>query len=124
MRAATAIADAPFCRIAAATSSQAARLRAEIATLAPASANASAIARPMPRLEPVTIATLPVRSKSFTTDRSQQENRHPGEENDDREEAELDQPGKADPGPIMLLILRIDHCHGLASSVTLTADPL
>src|SRR5215472_10981379 len=124
MRAATAIAASPRCRIAAATSSQGARLRAEIATLAPASAKASAMARPMPRLEPVTIATFPVSSKRFMAERSQQEDRHADEEDDDRGEAELDQPGKADPGPIMLLILGIDHRHEPASSVTLSTDPV
>ena len=49
----------PAARIAAATSSQAAPLRLEITTCAPAPASASAIARPMPREEPVTIAVLP-----------------------------------------------------------------
>ena len=44
-----------------------AALRAEITTLPPASANAPAIARPMPRLEPVMIATFPDRSNSFMT---------------------------------------------------------
>ena len=48
--------------IAAATSSHASCLRLEMTTLAPCSAIASAIARPIPREEPVTIATLPVRS--------------------------------------------------------------
>src|SRR3954469_19409066 len=65
MRAVIAIASPPLARMPAATSSQGPWLRAEIATLAPASAKASAIARPMPRDDPVTIATLPVRSKSF-----------------------------------------------------------
>src|SRR5258706_15752339 len=40
-------------------------LRPEIVTLAPASAKPSAIARPMPRDDPVTIATLPDRSNNF-----------------------------------------------------------
>ena len=48
----------------AATASQASALRDEITTLAPCSASRSAIARPMPRDEPVTTATLPLRSKS------------------------------------------------------------
>ena len=46
----------------AATSSQASALRLEITTLAPSFASSSAEERPMPRLEPVTTATLPVRS--------------------------------------------------------------
>jgi len=37
-------------------------LRLEITTLAPSFASSSAEERPMPRLEPVTTATLPVRS--------------------------------------------------------------
>src|SRR5437660_4412190 len=67
IRAVTAIASPPLARIAAATSSQGARLRAEITTRLPASARASAMARPMPRLDPVTIATFPDKSKSFMT---------------------------------------------------------
>ena len=56
--------------IAAATSSQASCLRLEMTTLAPCSASASAIALPIPRDEPVTIATFPVRSnKPLTPDR-------------------------------------------------------
>ena len=50
--------------IAAATSSQAAALREETTTFAPCSASRSTMARPMPREEPVTTATLPVRSNS------------------------------------------------------------
>ena len=65
MRAATAIASPPLARIAAATSSHGSWLRDEITTLAPASAKASAIALPMPREDPVTIATFPVRSNRF-----------------------------------------------------------
>src|SRR4051794_13216077 len=65
MRAVTAIASPPRAQIAAATSSHGSWLRDEITTLAPASAKASAIARPMPREDPVTIATLPVRSNRF-----------------------------------------------------------
>src|ERR1700704_4432988 len=48
-----------------ATSSHGPWLRPEIVTLAPASAKLSAIARPMPRDDPVTTATLPLRSNSF-----------------------------------------------------------
>src|SRR5690606_28342778 len=46
-----------------ATASQASCLREEITTCAPCSASRSAMARPMPREEPVTMAVLPVRSK-------------------------------------------------------------
>jgi hypothetical protein len=53
----------PLSRIAAATGSQASALRLEITTFAPIRAMVSAIERPMPRLEPVTTATLSVRSK-------------------------------------------------------------
>src|SRR6201996_8496625 len=45
-----------------ATASQASALRLEITTLAPSLASSSAEERPMPRLEPVMTATLPVRS--------------------------------------------------------------
>ncbi len=45
-----------------ATSWQASALREETTTLAPSLASSSAEERPMPRLEPVTTATLPVRS--------------------------------------------------------------
>src|ERR1700722_6384308 len=51
--------------IAAATSSQGPGLRDEIATLAPCSAIRSAIALPIPLVEPVMMATLPVRSNRF-----------------------------------------------------------
>src|SRR6187431_2667953 len=53
-----------------ATSAQASALRLEITTLAPSFANSSAEERPMPRLEPVMTATLPVRSNGvfFTGD--------------------------------------------------------
>src|SRR5215469_5328813 len=112
MRAVTAIASPPAARIAPATSSQGARLRAEIVTLAPASARHSAIARPMPRLAPVTIATLPARSKSRIAAPSQQEIGHPGEQDYDHRDRDLHQSGKADPGPVMLLELGIDHRHG------------
>ncbi len=37
-------------------------LALEMTTLAPCAAMASAMARPMPRLDPVTMATFPVRS--------------------------------------------------------------
>ena len=46
--------------IALATSSQTSCLREEITTLAPCSAIRSAMARPMPRVEPVMTATFPV----------------------------------------------------------------
>src|SRR5438874_2706934 len=68
IRAVTAIASPPVARIAAATSSHGSWLRAEMTTRAPASAKASAIARPMPREEPVTIATLPERSNRFISE--------------------------------------------------------
>src|ERR1700733_2570478 len=58
-----AVASPPLALIAATTSSHGSRLRPEITTLAPASAKISAIARPMPRDEPVTTATFPDRSK-------------------------------------------------------------
>src|SRR3984885_4399950 len=48
--------------MAAAVSAQASALRDEMMTVAPCSASRSAIARPIPREEPVTIATRPVRS--------------------------------------------------------------
>ena len=49
-------------RMPSATSWQASALREEITTLAPSFASNSAEERPMPRLEPVTTATVPVRS--------------------------------------------------------------
>src|SRR5262249_39154269 len=55
-------ASPPFARIPDATSSHTSALRLEITTFAPCSAILSAIARPMPLLEPVTTATLPVKS--------------------------------------------------------------
>src|SRR5579862_5382813 len=58
-----AIARPPVWRIVAATSSQASALRLEITTRAPQLAMASAMARPMPRDEPVTTAVLSLRSK-------------------------------------------------------------
>src|SRR5262249_37409687 len=45
-----------------ATASQTSALREEITTLAPCSAMRSAMARPMPRVEPVMTATFPVMS--------------------------------------------------------------
>ena len=51
----------PLSLIAAATASHASRLRLEITTVAPYSAMRVAIARPMPLVEPVTIATFPVK---------------------------------------------------------------
>src|ERR1700727_2962667 len=48
--------------MAAAVSAQASALRDETMTVAPCSASRSAMARPMPREEPVTIATRPLRS--------------------------------------------------------------
>src|ERR1700709_1059887 len=55
-------ASPPALTMPSATSSQASALRLEITTLAPSFANSSAEERPMPRLEPVTTATRPVRS--------------------------------------------------------------
>src|SRR6266436_7601137 len=55
-------ASPPALRMPAATSSQASALRLEITTLAPSLASSSAEERPMPRLEPVMTATVPVRS--------------------------------------------------------------
>src|SRR5437899_37156 len=49
--------------MASAAASQAGALREEITTLAPWVASASAIARPIPREDPVTIATLPRKLK-------------------------------------------------------------
>src|ERR1700686_2665865 len=56
------VASLPSPLIAAATSAHLSALRLEITTLAPARAIASAIARPMPLVEPVITATFPVRS--------------------------------------------------------------
>src|SRR5713226_8662345 len=55
-------ASPPALLIPSATSLQASALRLEITTLAPSLASSSAEVRPMPRLEPVMTATLPVRS--------------------------------------------------------------
>src|SRR3981081_1002380 len=55
-------ASPPALRMPSAAASQASALRLEITTLAPSLASSSAEERPMPRLEPVTTATLPVRS--------------------------------------------------------------
>src|SRR5476649_2139901 len=54
----------PAFLISAAASSQTGALRDDTTTLAPERARCMAIALPMPLLEPVTTATLPVRSKS------------------------------------------------------------
>src|SRR3954464_211980 len=62
MLAATAAASPPFALIPLTTSSQAGNLRLETTTLAPCAAICSQIERPMPRLPPVTTATLPERS--------------------------------------------------------------
>jgi hypothetical protein len=62
MLAGIAIACPPAARMPAATCSHGSALRLEITTLAPQAAMCSAIARPMPRLEPVMMATLPVKS--------------------------------------------------------------
>src|SRR6516162_1198266 len=56
-------ASPPVLLMPSATSLHASALREEITTLAPSCASNSAEARPMPRLEPVTTATWPVRSK-------------------------------------------------------------
>jgi hypothetical protein len=56
-------ASPPLCLIPFATGSQASALRLETTTRAPICARVSAIDRPMPRLDPVTMAALPVRSK-------------------------------------------------------------
>src|SRR5437667_9439849 len=55
-------ASPPALTMPSATSLQASALREEITTLAPSLASSSAEERPMPRLEPVMTATLPVRS--------------------------------------------------------------
>src|SRR5882724_2689478 len=65
MLAAIAIASPPEAQMAFATCSQTSALRLEITTFAPACAMCSAIERPMPRVDPVTMATLPLRSKGF-----------------------------------------------------------
>src|SRR5689334_12827539 len=56
------MASPPAALMPSATSLQASALREETTTLAPSFASSSAEERPMPRLEPVTIATFPVRS--------------------------------------------------------------
>src|SRR5262249_9994965 len=58
-------ASPPALRIAAATSSQASALRLETTTLAPSDAMISDAERPMPRLDPVMMATWPERSNGF-----------------------------------------------------------
>src|SRR5689334_5780961 len=55
-------ASPPLFLMPSATSLHASALRLEITTLAPSFASSSADERPMPRLEPVTTATVPVRS--------------------------------------------------------------
>jgi len=55
-----------FALIASATSRHGSILREETTTLAPCSAIRSTIARPIPREEPVTSATFPLRSNSDT----------------------------------------------------------
>src|ERR1700704_5229501 len=62
MLAAPAVASPPFSLMPFTTSSQAGNLRLETTTLAPCAAICSQIERPMPRLPPVTTATLSVRS--------------------------------------------------------------
>src|SRR5262245_18954145 len=62
MLAARAVASPPLALMPFTTSSQAGSLRLETITLAPCAAICSQIERPMPRLPPVTTATLPVRS--------------------------------------------------------------
>ncbi len=57
-------ASPPRSRMPAATASQTSALRLDTTTFAPCSAMRSAMARPIPLLEPVTTATLPVRSNS------------------------------------------------------------
>src|SRR5437868_1982057 len=52
------VASPPFFLMPAATSSHASALRLDTTTFAPSAAQCSAIERPMPRLEPVTMATL------------------------------------------------------------------
>src|SRR6185503_988014 len=59
-----AVASRPSARIAPATSSHLSALRLDTTTPAPARASASAIERPMPLVEPVTTADLPVRSNN------------------------------------------------------------
>src|SRR6266851_753660 len=61
----TLMAVPPSFSIAAATMAQASALRLETTTLAPACASVSAMARPMPRDDPVTIAVRPLRSNCF-----------------------------------------------------------
>ena len=61
-----AIASPPLSLIPAATPSQASALRLEMTTFEPKAARASAIALPMPFVDPVMTLTLPVRSnRSF-----------------------------------------------------------
>src|ERR1700759_2501610 len=62
MLAATAVASPPLALIPSTPPSPAGSLRLETTTFAPWAAICSQIERPMPRLPPVTTATLPVRS--------------------------------------------------------------
>src|SRR5471030_1750544 len=86
MLAATAVASPPLALMPFTTSSQAGSLRLETTTLAPWAAICSQIERPMPRLPPVTTATLPDRSNiigrpliSFSEERNQLKMRRPEE---------------------------------------------
>ena len=65
MWAAMALATPPSARMPATTASQASCLRLETITCAPKDASRRAVASPMPREAPVTMAVLPVRSNSF-----------------------------------------------------------
>src|SRR5579859_1457266 len=67
MLAPMAIAVPPSAWISATTSWQASILRLEMVTRAPCRASSTAMARPMPRDEPVTRAVLPLRSNSEGT---------------------------------------------------------
>ena len=60
-------ASPPLARMFSATASHASALRLDTTTLAPCSARRSAMARPMPLLDPVTMATFPVRSNNDIT---------------------------------------------------------
>ena len=77
MLAATAVASPPLALMPFTTSSQAGSLRLETTTLAPCAAICSQIERPMPRLPPVTTATLPVRSNIIVVVSSPSVSRRP-----------------------------------------------
>lgn len=62
----TAIASAPSARASAAAASRASFSRAQRATRQPSRASSSAMARPIPRLEPVTSAAFPLSPRSIT----------------------------------------------------------